>query len=111
MTGAIRSLQCIPYVQKHELEALVFADLGALKLIVDSGHFELSKLEKDVQSFAPEEINDRPETAPSKRLEGALRFYDKVLHGPLAIEGIGLPKLRAKCPRFHAWITRLEELK
>lgn len=36
--------------------------------------------------------------------------YDKVLHGSLIAKRIGLAAIRAKCPRFDAWVRRLEAL-
>jgi hypothetical protein len=35
---------------------------------------------------------------------------DKTFHGPLLAMEIGLPAIRAACPRFDAWLTRLEHL-
>ncbi|MDV7397185.1 DUF4276 family protein, partial [Arthrospira platensis SPKY1] len=59
---------------------------------------------------SPEEINDHPQTAPSKRLISLLKGYDKALHGPLVALDIGLDRLRVENPRFDAWIKRLEAL-
>jgi hypothetical protein len=36
--------------------------------------------------------------------------YDKPFHGPLLAMEIGLPAIRSACPRFHAWMTQLEQL-
>ena len=46
-------------------------------------------------SLAPEEVNDGPETAPSKRLLASVPGYRKTLHGVFACELAGLPALRA----------------
>jgi hypothetical protein len=36
--------------------------------------------------------------------------YDKKLHGPEIIELAGLAAIRHECPRFDAWVSRLEAL-
>ena len=57
---------------------------------------------------SPEDINDSPLTAPSKRIEELYPGYQKTLHGPLALLEIGLPALRRECRHFGGWLTRLE---
>jgi len=58
----------------------------------------------------PEHINDGENTAPSKRLNALYSHYDKVLHGSLISEAIGLNKLRQECPHFDKWVLKLENL-
>ena len=58
----------------------------------------------------PEDINDSPATAPSKRIVAVLPRYRKRIHGPDVAERIGLNAIRAECPRFHDLLTRLESL-
>ena len=36
--------------------------------------------------------------------------YDKRVHGPLVAEGIGMGRICSECPRFGAWLKRLESL-
>ena len=50
------------------------------------------------------------ETAPSKRITQILPHYNKVVHGPQIAQTVGLPTIRRECPRFSAWVTRLESL-
>lgn len=57
----------------------------------------------------PEKINDSPQTAPSKRLEGNTN-YRKTTHGPNIAKQIGMQKLRDVCAGFNDWVTRLERL-
>lgn len=57
-----------------------------------------------------EEINDSPQTSPSHRLLQWMPRYRKPLQGPPIIELVGLPIIRAQCPRLDAWVTRLEQL-
>lgn len=100
----------IPYVQMHEFEALLFADCAAS--CNGLGHRELAIQMQTIRDefTSPEEINDSQDTAPSKRLERLVPEYNKVLYGNLAILEIGLPTIRAACPNFDGWMTRLESI-
>jgi hypothetical protein len=101
----------IPYVQRHEIETLLFADLDALKGLLDERDRKgLEVLRAEVRSLAPEDINDDPQTAPSKRLIKAIPSYRKNFHGPTALQTIGLPRIRERCPRFNEWVVKLEAL-
>jgi hypothetical protein len=103
----------IPYIQQYEFEALLFSDIRHFDWVLDAWTTRArAKLEKICQQFPnPEDINHGRQTAPSKRLDQVFDgYFDKVEHGPLIAESIGLPMIRQKCPRFDAWITRLEQL-
>jgi hypothetical protein len=99
----------IPHVQVHEVEALVLAGLDRLAALMPERSDAVEALASAVGATPPEEINDRPEWAPSKRLS-RVPGYDKVLHGPLVVEDVGVDALRLRCPRFGAWLARLEAL-
>lgn len=58
----------------------------------------------------PEDINNKPETAPSSRLMAAVVGYDKVVYGSLLAEETGLSTIRSRCPLFNSWIERIEEV-
>lgn len=58
----------------------------------------------------PEDIDDGPDTAPSKRIGGVYPAYRKVIDGELAARKIGIDKMRIECPHFNAWLKRLERL-
>jgi hypothetical protein len=64
------------------------------------------------QYDSPEQINEKPESAPSKRIIAKIPKYGerKAFVGPSVVAKIGLSRLRERCPHFHAWITKLEEL-
>ena len=102
----------IPYLQRHEFEALVLAALPSLRKLFDAEDdlAGLKKLEAVVSTTAPEDINDGATTAPSKRLLANVPGFSKTLHGPLATAATGLARLREQCPRFHAWVSTLETL-
>lgn len=112
LAEAISDSRFIPYLQRHEFEALVLASLGPLRGLLDArdDHAGLDALARQIAGVAPEDVDDGQETAPSKRLLSHVPGYSKTVHGPLAVAGAGLPTLRAKCPRFDAWLTRLESL-
>lgn len=115
--GTPRNL--IPYVQIYEFEGLLLSDPA-----IAASYFEAPAMEPAIRSAvsragSPENVNDSPETAPSKRLEtwtrqhGSPKRYQqatKTLHGPLLAARLTLPVIRNACPRFAAWLSRLETL-
>ena len=104
----------IPYIQKHEFEALVFASNDSIEefilLLSSSTATTLADFNKVLAEYPnPEDINGRPKFAPSKRLEQIFIGYDKVLHGNLITEDAGIHNILKKCPRFNAWVNKLIE--
>lgn len=100
-----------PYVQKYEFEGLLFSEVEAFRVIGETVSPDIPRLLAVRQQFStPEEINDDPNGAPSKRIKKAVSGYRKRLHGPMVAKATGLPKIRAECPRFDEWVTRLEGL-
>lgn len=99
----------MPFVVMHEFEGLLFSDptlLGAAigrEDLID--HFQAIRDEFG----SPEEINDSPITAPSKRILAAIPKYQKPLFGTIAALEIGLDRMRAECPLFNSWIQQLEQ--
>ena len=110
--GVFDDRRLIPYIQRHEFEALVLAALPALRGLLDAPDdlAGLASLERQIAGHSPEDINDGTETAPSKRLIKNVPGYSKTLHGPQATADAGLTALRGSCPRFHAWVRQLEAL-
>lgn len=98
----------IPFVTMHEFEGLLFSDCGLFAQGI--GQPDLApKLQAIRNQFInPEEINDSPVTAPSKRVQELIPGYEKPFLGTLAVLEIGLDKIRAECPHFRRWIERLE---
>lgn len=107
------------YVQMHEFEALLFADP-----IMVGQYFKAEPIGRKVawavqQVGGPEDVNDSPQTAPSKRLEKWCQTYSqerydsgtKRHHAPRLAGKVGLPTMRETCPRFAAWLARLETLR
>lgn len=100
----------VPFVMMHEFEGLLFTDCSALSSVI--GRPELRKKFEEIRAkFAtPEEINDSPRTAPSKRILALVPDYQKPLLGVLAVLEIGLERILEECPHFSAWLSRLEAL-
>lgn len=81
----------MPYIQLHEFEALIFSSKESVPDIFDSNEFDMKKLNRLIRDFPnPEDINNDPNTAPSKRLKSIIPPYNKVIHGIQLIEEIGL---------------------
>jgi hypothetical protein len=101
-----------PYIQLHEFEALLYCDLSELQCRLNNAEHGIAALQREVRNLAPEDINEGAHTAPSKRIINHLPVYErsKVRVGAPAAAAIGLPALRAKCPHFNEWLSRLERL-
>jgi hypothetical protein len=96
----------IPYIQKHELEALMFSEMIGFELVIDSPG-SLAEIEQIMTDYPnPEDINNLPQTAPSKRLESIFK-YDKTFHGDLIFQIMDIKKMIEKCPRFASWMERI----
>lgn len=98
----------IPFVIMHEFEGLLFSDCDAF-----SKGICRPEMKDDFQAIrdefnTPEEINDSPFTAPSKRVLNLIPNYEKPLLGTLAVLEIGLDTIRTECPHFNDWLTFLE---
>jgi hypothetical protein len=100
----------IPFVMIHEFESLLFSDCD--RFAYGIGQPDLAQKFQAIrdQFTNPEEINDSPTTAPSKRVQKLVPGYEKPLLGTLAVIEIGLDRIRAECPHFRYWIERLETL-
>jgi hypothetical protein len=98
----------LPFVMMHEFEGMLFSDCRSFANGI--GQPELSNALQAIRNqFAtPEEINDSPITAPSKRVLQLIPHYDKPLYGTLAAIAIGLDTIRRECPHFREWLTKLE---
>jgi hypothetical protein len=97
-----------PYLMIHEFEALLFSKPDELSRALYQSSL-LPKLHDIRHQFStPEDINDDPNTAPSKRIVDIFPAYQKALYGPLVAKRIGLETLRRECNHFNDWLTWLE---
>jgi len=102
----------IPYIQLHEFESFLLVNPDKLITMYPDGQTGINRLKKEIGNKKPEEINESPQTAPSKRIIKYLPDYEgqKAQVGPLVAEDIGLTVLRFNCPHFNDWITKLENI-
>ncbi len=99
----------IPYLQLHEFEALVFANYENLSTAFPGKASKLNEVKAIVNKFdSPEEINENPNTAPSKRLQKIFGNYRKIFHSQLVLQNVDIDLLKKSCPHFGAWLTKLE---
>jgi hypothetical protein len=109
MGSRFDSRRFVPFVVMHEFEGLLFSDCAAF------GHGIGRDLEREFARIrdnfeTPEDINDSPDAAPSKRIEMLVPGYEKPLLGTLAVLEIGLGRIREECPHFADWLARLEAI-
>jgi len=98
----------LPFFVLHEFEALLFASPGELPKVMTANEKQ-SRFIAILEKFSsPEEINERPEFAPSKQIKSIFPAYRKVVHGPLTAQRIGLKRIRQACPHFDNWLGKLE---
>lgn len=102
----------IPYIQLHEFEGLLFADLDAFTRNFSNNEFtDFNTFIGIFNTFPnPEDINDGETTAPSKRLEYHIKGYNKIVFGAILASEIGLTRIRTKCPRFNYWLEKIEKV-
>jgi hypothetical protein len=85
------SSRLIPYIQLHEFEAILFSDPNAFFEAFPGDKAAVGKLVAIKQSFqSPEDINDGPTTAPSKRILSILSDFQKNVGGIIIAQRIGL---------------------
>ena len=106
--GDFEARRFLPFVVMHEFEGLLFSDCQAFADAI--ARPQLARQFQDIrQQFAtPEEINDSPVTAPSKRVEELVAGYEKPLLGTFAAIKMGLDTIRSECPHFRTWLEQLE---
>lgn len=98
----------IPYIQKHEIEALMFTKKDGFELVIDEED-KLLLIENIIEEYPnPEDINSNPENAPSKRLERIFK-YDKVADSEMIFGMLDIQSMIDKCPRFNNWINNIIE--
>jgi hypothetical protein len=103
-------VRLIPYLSLHEYEGLLFSDPDAFAQSIHQAQLanRFHRVRNDFQT--PEDINDDPETAPSKRVIAIHTTYRKVIEGTIAARAVGIQRMRQECPHFHARLGKLETL-
>lgn len=106
----IRDDRFIPYIQLHEFEALVLSKPKELLLKYIGYEQAINQLVTLLaEKGNPELINDKPETAPSKRIEALIPAYNKIV-GANVVGKIGMEWLKEHCAHFNEWVERLENI-
>lgn len=102
----------IPYVSLHEFESLILADPDVLLHVFPNCEPQIDAIKKDVENLKPEDVDDGPNTAPSKRIISFLPNYAnaKSRAAVNALRHIELNHLRTACPHFGQWVDVLEML-
>ncbi len=106
---AIDSWRFIPYIQKHEFEALLFASgIPLTKYLSDATCTAIDSVRGSYNT--PEDINSGD--PPSYRLDAIFRKHEKVgykktTNGPILALELGIQTLMSECPRFAGWLQRV----
>ena len=110
MGSRFDSRRFVPFVVMHEFEGLLFSDCAAFGHGIGRRDLEqeFARIRDDFKT--PEDINDSPDNAPSKRVERLVSGYEKPLLGALAVLEIGLARIREECPHFANWLSNLETI-
>jgi len=98
----------IPYIAMYEFEALLFSSPAILARKLQVEESQIISIIKECGE--PENIDNSPVTAPSKRLESLSRRFRKTTTGIAILKEIGLSVIREKCPIFDSWVTTLENI-
>lgn len=109
LPDGVAMMRFIPYVMMHEFEGMLFSDCTRMASAIGKPNLAASLTMIRAGFGSPEEINDSPHTAPSKRIEALVPEYQKPLHGNIAAIEIGLAAIRAQCSHFSHWLGRIEE--
>jgi uncharacterized protein DUF4276 len=98
----------VPFVVMHEFEGLLFSDCAGFSRGIGLSHLKTAFQAIRDQFPTPEDTNDSPINAPSKRVKELVPGYEKPLLGSLAALEIGLRCIRSECPHFDGWLVQLE---
>ena len=111
LASDINNCRFIPFLTLHEFEGLLFSSTADMANCLPGGTSLESKFQEIQQQFkTPEDINDHPESAPSKRILDLYPSYQKPSFGVTIASRIGLQKIRKECPHFSKWLSKLEQL-
>lgn len=98
----------IPYIAMYEFEALLFSSPSVLARKLQIEESEIVSIINECGE--PENIDNSPVTAPSKRLESLSHRFKKTTTGIAILKETGLTVIREKCPIFDGWVTTLESI-
>lgn len=100
----INDRKFLPYIQLHEFEALLFSNnKGFEEYFTEEQSAQTDVIVREFDN--PEDINTRPQYAPSKRILGIKKEYNKPIEGNLIAIAVGINIMLERCPRFAAWVA------
>jgi len=99
-----------PYLQRHEFEALLLAHPPALAHIFPGSAPALAALEAAIAGQNPEDIDHGRDTHPAALINAAIpAYYElKASNAFWVAAEVTLERMRARCPRFRAWLEQWE---
>jgi hypothetical protein len=100
------------YFQRHEIEALLLADMDAVKTVFHRYKTEVEQLKADIAGFAnTEDIDHGKTTHPAARLARAIPQYNalKASNAYFVLAQAEMETVRARCPRFNEWLAHWEK--
>jgi hypothetical protein len=101
----------VPYLQRHEFEALVIAHPPALDAVAPAHVATLrTVIHPTANATSAEDVNDGRATHPSALLSRAIPDYKarKPDYALFTLLEAGLDRVRARCPRLNAWLEKWE---
>lgn len=105
----IDNYKFIPFLMLHEFEMLVFANSSSIPDALGAEKGIAEQVEAILNMYtSPEEINDDPNTAPSKRLKKIFPAYEKTLHSSLVLMDAKIDIIRKQCRHFDEWLRLIE---
>ena len=108
MTDIVSHNRFLPYIQLHEVEALMFIKVEGFELLIKEDR-QRQELQNIIAQYPnPEDINGGSATAPSKRLEKIFPEYQKVFYSGLVFDELSIDEIRNKCHRFNSWLNNIE---
>lgn len=110
MGGSFNPRRFIPYVMMHEFEAMLFSDCNGLARSIGNPDNAVALQAIRDRFASPEDINDSPETAPSKLIAALISEYRKPEQGIDAVQEIGIDVIRGQCRHFREWLQYLENI-
>lgn len=109
----IDDVRFLPYIQLHEFEALILSKPQELQYEYFEHEDSINELIELLKNKGNAElINDKPETAPSKRIIKLIPEYEsnKVSVGATIAGMIGVDWLRKNCAHFNDWLSQIENI-
>ncbi|MCL2189324.1 MAG: DUF4276 family protein [Defluviitaleaceae bacterium] len=92
----------------HEFEGYLFSNTAAFSNIANKNQIdELANIRRRHET--PEHINEKYETAPSRRIIGVLPKYQKLQDGIPIAESITVDKIAVECRHFANWLAKLTD--